>query len=173
MEALKIVEYPHSILRQRCAPVERIASFEKDLFESMLATMRHYGGIGLAAPQVGVSKNLIVADTGGNALKLANPVIVKVNGAQQMEEGCLSIPGIEVAISRPYEVIVRGLNEKGEIYELKTQGLLARVLQHEIDHLRGRLIVDYLNLLEKFKLKLHTKGRTDARSMQTTERKNL
>ena len=77
-----------------------------------------------------------------------------------MEEGCLSIPGISVVIGRAEEIIITGLNEKGKAVELKAQGLLARVLQHEIDHLSGKLIIDYLNLLEKFRLRLQTRRRS-------------
>ena len=77
-----------------------------------------------------------------------------------MEEGCLSIPGISVVIGRAEKIIITGLNEKGKAVELKAQGLLARVLQHEIDHLSGKLIIDYLNLLEKFRLRLQTRRRS-------------
>ena len=125
--------------------------------------MRHFAGIGLAAPQIGISKKLIVADIGDGPVMLANPKILKTKGAGKMEEGCLSIPGINVIIKRAEEVIVNGLNEKGKVIELKAQGLLARVLQHEIDHLNGRLIIDliidYLSLLEKFRLRLQMKRR--------------
>jgi len=155
MEPLKISEYPNNILRKKCASVERISDNEVKLFEEMLFTMRHFTGIGLAAPQIGIAKSLIVADIGEGAIKLANPTILKVKGSDKMEEGCLSIPGVGVVIDRPDEIIVSGLNELGKAVEFKAGGLLARVLQHEIDHLKGRLIIDYLNLLEKFKLRLH------------------
>lgn len=154
MEPLKIREYPDGILREKCASIERITDSEIKLFEEMLFTMRHYAGIGLAAPQIGVGKDLIVADIGKGAIKLANPEILKTGGLDKFEEGCLSIPGVAVNIERPYEIIVSGLDENNQVIEIKAKGLLARVLQHEIDHLKGRLIIDYLNLLEKFKLRL-------------------
>ncbi|MDD5156210.1 MAG: peptide deformylase [Candidatus Omnitrophica bacterium] len=157
MEPLKIREYPDDILRKRCILIEEITDIEVKLFEEMLFTMRHFSGIGLAAPQIGIAKSLIVADIGEGAVRLANPVILKTRGSDKMEEGCLSIPGAGVVIERPDEIIVSGLNEKGKVVELEARGLSARVLQHEIDHLRGKLIIDYLNLLEKFKLKLHTR----------------
>ena len=155
MEPLKVSEYPNSILRKKCVSIARITDSEVRLFEDMLFTMRHFAGIGLAAPQIGIAKNLIVADIGEGAVKLANPKILKTTGLDKLEEGCLSIPGVVVNIERPYEIIVSGLDENNQIIEIKAKGLLARVLQHEIDHLKGRLIIDYLNLLEKFKLKLH------------------
>jgi len=115
--------------------------------------MRHFAGIGLAAPQIGVARNLIVADIGEGAIRLANPVIVETKGLYgKWKEGCLSVPGIGVSIARPEEIIVRGLNELGKVVELEAQGLLARVLQHEIDHLQGKLIIDYLGILEKMML---------------------
>ena len=114
--------------------------------------MRHFAGIGLAAPQIGISKSLIVVDIGEGPIKLANPVVLNAKGSDKMEEGCLSIPGVGVVIGRPNKIVVSGLNEKGEVVEVEAQGLLARVLQHEIDHLKGRLIIDYMGLLEKLML---------------------
>jgi len=157
MELLDIKKYPAKILRKRCSPVEEITEKEKRLFEDMLFTMRHFGGIGLAAPQVGVSKRLIIADMGEGAIKLANPEIVEIKGTDKMEEGCLSIPDIKVEIERPYEIIIRGVDAKGDSIELKAEALIARVLQHEVDHLDGKLIVDYAGLLERFKWKLRKK----------------
>ena len=160
MEPLEIKKYPDNILRKKAFEVKEITWQEVRLFEEMLFTMRHFAGIGLAAPQIGISRNLIVADIGKGAIMLANAKIVKAKGAGKMEEGCLSIPGIGVVIDRAEEIIVIGLNEKSKIIELKAQGLLARVLQHEIDHLGGKLIIDYLNLLEKFRLRLQTSKRS-------------
>lgn len=155
MEILKIRKYPDSILRQKCEPVEAVTSKEKRLFESMLLALRNFYGIGLAAPQIGESRRLIVADVEGKIIKLANPEIIKVDGKDKMVEGCLSIPDVSVEVERPYSVIVKGLNEKGETVEIKANGLLARVLLHEIDHLNGKLIIDYLGLLQKMMLFKH------------------
>ncbi|MBU0503047.1 MAG: peptide deformylase [Candidatus Omnitrophota bacterium] len=152
MEPLKIIEYPNNILSKKCASIERITDSEVKLFEDMLFTMRHFAGIGLAAPQVGVDRDLVVADIGEGAVRLANPVILKTKGSNKLEEGCLSIPGVGVVIDRPDEIIVSGLDEKGKVIELEARGLLARVLQHEIDHLKGKLIIDYVGLLEKMML---------------------
>ena len=155
MEPLEIRKYPDSVLRKKALEIEEITDKEVKLFEEMLFTMRHFAGIGLAAPQIGIARSLIVADIGEGAIKLANPKILKARGSDKLEEGCLSIPGVAVNIERPNEIIINGLNENNQLIEIKAKGLLARVLQHEIDHLRGRLIVDYLSLLEKFKLRLH------------------
>ena len=117
----------------------------------MLFTMKHFAGIGLAAPQVGIAKKMIVAELDSRIIKLANPQIVGMRGADSMAEGCLSVPDVTVDIKRPDEVIVQGLDDKGNIVEIRMEGLLARVVQHEIDHLNGRLIIDYMNMAEKLK----------------------
>ncbi|MFA4991033.1 MAG: peptide deformylase [Candidatus Omnitrophota bacterium] len=157
MELSEIKKYPDSVLRKKALEVKKITDKEITLFEEMLFTMRHSAGIGLAAPQIGISRRLIVADIGEGPVRLADPVILKAKGRDKMEEGCLSVPGISVVIGRPDEIVIRGLNEKGKIVELEARGLLARVLQHEIDHLSGKLIMDYLSPLEKFKLRLRAK----------------
>jgi len=153
-DPLVIKKYPDKVLRKQCQPIEKITEKEIKLFADMLFTMRHFSGIGLAAPQIGVLERLIVADIGEGAVKLVNPEIIKTNGADKMIEGCLSVPDIGVDIERPYEAIVKGLNENGQTVEIKAKGLLARVLQHEIDHLEGKLILDYMSVLEKLKFKL-------------------
>ncbi|MBL7198413.1 MAG: peptide deformylase [Candidatus Omnitrophica bacterium] len=157
MELLEIKKYPNKILRKRCQPIEKIAKRELELFEKMLFTMRHFSGIGLAAPQIGILQRLIVADIGEGVIKLANPEIIKAEGIDNMEEGCLSVPDATVDIERPYEVIVKGLNEKGETAEARAKGLLARVLQYEIDHLIGKLIIDYMRFSQKIKFKLESR----------------
>ncbi len=155
MKLLDIITYPHETLRGECVSVDFIGERERLLFQQMYFAMRHYKGIGLAAPQIGISVQMITADIGSGGVFLANPRIIKENGRDVFEEGCLSVPDAQVEIERSYEVIVAGLNEKGELMEIKAQGLMARVLQHEIDHLQGRLIIDYLPLFEfaRFELK--------------------
>ena len=156
MELLEIKKYPQKILRKKCKSLNQIREREKTLFEQMLYTMRYFSGIGLAAPQVGIPERLIVAEVKGEVIKLANPEIIKTESADSMEEGCLSVPDLGVDIERPYEAIIKGLNEDGQIVELKTKGLLARVLQHEIDHLCGKLIVDYLSFWERLKFRINS-----------------
>ena len=151
-EVLEIKKYPESILRKKSIPILEITKKEIKLFEDMLLTMYTFSGIGLAAPQVGSSSQIIVADIGEGVIKLANPRIIKTKGEDKLAEGCLSLPDVNVQIKRPYEVLVEGLNDKGELIEIKTSGLMARVIQHEIDHLKGRLIIDYMGLIDKMKL---------------------
>ena len=145
MNSLVIKKHPDKILREKSAQIEKITNREKKLFDKMFFTMKYFCGIGLAAPQIGISKRLIVACVEERTIKLANPEIIDMRGVGNMVEGCLSIPDITVDIKRPFEVVVKGLNEKGENIEIKVKGLLARVLQHEIDHLKGRLIIDYMS----------------------------
>lgn len=116
--------------------------------------MKYFSGIGLAAPQVGILRKMIVVEVEGRITKLANPQILRVKGADVMEERCLSVPGLGVDIVRPYEAIIKGLNEEGQAVEIKAKGLFARVLQHEIDHLCGKLIVDYLSFWQSLKFKV-------------------
>ena len=151
---LEIKKYPDKILREGSCAVEKIAEREMRIFEDMFSTMRNSSGIGLAAPQIGINQRLIVADMDGQLLKLANPEVIKAEGKDKMEEGCLSVPGALVNIERAYEVVVKGLNEKGEAVEIKARGLLARILLHEIDHLNGKLIIDHMNFFKKVRFKI-------------------
>ena len=153
MNPLAIQKYPDNLLRQNCVPINKVTGKEKELFEKMLFTMKHFCGIGLAAPQIGISKKLIVAEVEDKTIKLANPEIIDMRGSDNMTEGCLSVPNVTVDIERPNKIVIKGLNEKGEVVEVRANGLLARVLQHEIDHLEGKLIIDYMNVLEKIKFK--------------------
>jgi peptide deformylase len=151
MEPLIIKKYPDKLLRKQCESIEEITEKEIKLFRDMLFTMKHFAGIGLAAPQIGIDRKMIVAEVDNRIIKLANPQIVGMRGVDSMAEGCLSVPDVTVEIQRSDEVIVRGLDDKGNIVEMRMEGLLARVIQHEIDHLNGRLIIDYMNMAEKLK----------------------
>ncbi|MFA5336925.1 MAG: peptide deformylase [Candidatus Omnitrophota bacterium] len=152
MKPLEINRYPNYILRKKCALVEKVTEDDLRLFNEMLFTIHHFGGMGLAAPEIGMDKSLIVVDIKGNVLKMANPEILDKRGFVRFQESCLSLPGLNVRIGRADKIVVRGLNEKGKIVEFRAEGLLSRVLQHEIDHLKGRLIIDYLGLLERVRL---------------------
>jgi peptide deformylase len=143
MEPLAISKFPDAILRKDSIELKEITNRERELFEKMLFTMDYFCGIGLAAPQIGISKKLIVAEVEDQIVKLANPEIIFAKGHDNMAEGCLSVPDTRVEIERYTEITVKGLNEKGEVIEMEVTGLLARVLQHEIDHLNGKLIIDY------------------------------
>jgi len=154
---LEIIKYPNKILRQVSLEVEQVGEKEKKLFNEMLFTMRNSAGVGLAAPQIGINQRIIVVSAEGQTLKLANPEIIKLQGQDKMEEGCLSVPGALVGVVRPNKLIVRGLNENNQMVEVKTQELLARVILHEIDHLNGKLIVDHMTFLQKIGYNLSNK----------------
>jgi len=154
MLLLEIKQYPDKILRKVCEPVKSVTEKERKIFDQMLFTMRHFCGIGLAAPQVGISKRFIIAEVEGVIIRLANPEILDANGSDVLSEGCLSVPDAEVDIKRPDIITVKGLNEEGKTIKLKTSGLLARVLQHEIDHLNGKLIIDHMSILTRLNFNL-------------------
>jgi len=151
-QILQIRRYPEPILRKKSVQIHEVTPKETKLFEDMLLTMYTFNGIGLAAPQVGSPVQVVVADVGEGPIRLLNPRVIKSKGEGKLTEGCLSLPDINVDIKRPDEILVEALNEKGERIEVKAKGILARVIQHEIDHLRGRLIIDYLSLIDKMKL---------------------
>ncbi len=143
--AIRVVrENGDEILRKKSRIVEKVDDKIIELIEDMLDTMHKYNGVGLAAPQVGVLKRVVVIDLydGNEPLKLVNPIIVKTKGKQEVEEGCLSFPNQYAKMIRPEEVIAEALNEKGEKIKIKAKGLLAQALCHEIEHLDGILFVD-------------------------------
>jgi peptide deformylase len=123
------------------------------LIESMIATMRRAKGIGLAAPQVGINRRLFVIDIGHGPMAMVNPRITRASGSGVLEEGCLSIPEVTVLVERPQTITVEYTDEHNEMVELTCEELLARVVQHELDHLDGKLIVDYASASEKDKFK--------------------
>lgn len=130
------------ILRKKAKNVNLVDKKILTLLEDMAETMYQANGAGLAAPQIGILKRLVVIDIGTGLIKLINPFIVKSFGEQQEAEGCLSIPGIFGTVKRPEKVIVRALNEKGQTIELEGTELMARAFCHEIDHLDGVLFID-------------------------------
>lgn len=146
---MEITCLPNAGLRKKCAKVLKVSDEEKNILDEMAKTMYLKGGVGLAACQVGMDKQLAVVDIGDGLIKLINPVIVKKEGCETQEEGCLSIPEAAVKIKRAKKISVEYINEKGEALKITATGLLARVMQHEIDHLYGRLIIDYLSPLKR------------------------
>ncbi len=149
-----ITKFGNAVLESPAKPVEKFdeefAKLCEDMFESMYVAQ----GVGLAAPQIGLSKKLAVIDVsvGKNPeakLVLANPEIIHVEGDQREEEGCLSIPGFRGSVLRPAYVTVRAQNVKGETYEMRGEGLLARAFCHEIDHLNGILFIQHLSMLKR------------------------
>lgn len=132
------------ILRKKARKVTVVDDRIKELLQDMLETMHKYNGVGLAAPQVGILKTIIVIDLydGNKPLLLVNPEIIKEKGTQEVEEGCLSFPNQYAKIIRPKEVTVVALNEEGKKVKIVAKDLLAQALSHEIDHLNGVLFVD-------------------------------
>ena len=130
------------VLNKICRPVEKMDRRTKDLVSDMLETMYDACGVGLAAPQVGVLKRIVVIDVGDGPFVLINPQITKTEGSQTGDEGCLSVPGKAGIVTRPNEVTVRFTGEDGNTYDLEGTELLARAICHECDHLDGKLYVD-------------------------------
>jgi peptide deformylase len=154
MAILPICTYPEEILRQPAEPVTDIDEEVVKLVDHMAETMYSAPGIGLAATQVGVAKQVLVADIAARKpeselIVLINPEIVAAEGKVLFEEGCLSVPDYQAEVKRHEKITVRGLNLKGEEVEIKAEGLLAIVLQHEIDHLNGMLFIDRLSKLKR------------------------
>ena len=143
MSNLRLRRYGDPILRRKAKWVERISSEERGLLSSMAKIMYENEGIGLAAPQIGVDKRIIIVDTGKGLLKLINPQVIEEEGEDSLSEGCLSLPEIFVPVNRAKRIRIEGLNEDKKLVKLRIEGFLARVIQHEIDHLNGVLIIDY------------------------------
>ncbi len=155
--ALKIRLYGDPCLRKKSVPVIYVGPTEQKLIESMLVAMRDHKGVGLAAPQVGINRQIFVADIGTGPMVFINPKIIKKFGGDVIEEGCLSIPGVTVMVRRPERIVIRYIDENNEPHEKDYDEMLARVIQHEMDHLDGKLIVDYAGIKEKIKLRAQLK----------------
>ncbi len=158
MAVLEVKKFNDRVLRKRCRKVKEIGQDIKNLAADMIETMEKEEGIGLAAPQVGELKRVIAVQTGfqdRSFLALVNPRILrKSREKEEGKEGCLSFPGIFLEIKRAGEIEVDGLDLNGKKIKIEAQGVLARVLQHEIDHLDGILFFDRLSLIKKIKFKL-------------------
>jgi len=149
MALREVITYPHPLLRKKSQPVEEVTDDVLQLIDDMAETMYAQRGIGLAAVQIGIHRQVITVDVGQGLMALINPEVLDRSGETQMEEGCLCLPGVTVEVERSEKITVRGLNEKGEVVTLPAEGLLARALQHEIDHLDGVLIVDKVSRLKR------------------------
>lgn len=152
---LTIRIYGDPCLRKKSAEVKAIGPGERLFIKALMAAMYEHKGVGLAAPQVGVNQQIFVADIGDGTGPAAyiNPKILKKSGSQKMEEGCLSIPGVTVPVKRPQKVLVKYTDEHNQIVETELTDLLARVFQHESDHLHGKLIIDYAGITQKAKIR--------------------
>jgi peptide deformylase len=156
MAVLDILRYPDPRLEAIAAPVERVDDTIRQLVRDMAQTMYDAPGIGLAATQVDVHKRVIVLDvseTRDQLIVLINPEIVAREGEQECEEGCLSVPGVYDVVKRAAKVKVRALDGDGTPYELEAAGLLAVCIQHEMDHLEGKVFVEYLSRLKQTRIR--------------------
>jgi peptide deformylase len=151
--ALRIRLLGDPALRIKTKSVKEIDQAHRDILSEMAGLMYAASGIGLATPQVGINESMIVVDIGSGLYKLINPKVVKKEGHQVMEEGCLSIPGICIKVKRAKNILVAAQDEFAKPVTIEAKDLLASVLQHEIDHLKGKLIVDKASILEKFRMR--------------------
>jgi peptide deformylase len=152
MSRLTILEFPDPRLRRVAKPVDEVTENERQLAADMLETMYDSRGIGLAATQVNKGVRVVVMDLSedrSEARVFINPEIIEREGSQKCEEGCLSVPGVYAEVKRAERVKVRALDDQGQPFELEADGLLAVCIQHEIDHLDGKVFVDYLSPLKR------------------------
>ena len=171
MAILEILHFPDPRLREKAVPIKKIDHTIEKLANNMLETMYAESGIGLAATQVNVKKSLIVIDLSNernSPMILINPEIFHKTGVEEMQEGCLSVPDIYETVQRFETIKVRYLTIKNESVELEMSGLLAVCIQHEIDHLNGKLFIDYLSPLKRTRLekKLDKKVKKDKHQVQ-------
>ena len=156
MAILNILNYPDERLRTVAQPVSEVTEEIQQLTDNMLETMYAAPGIGLAATQVNVHQRIIVMDISeekNQPLVLINPEIIEKDGEQEFDEGCLSVPGIYETVQRAEHIKIRALNSEGEEFEMEATGLLAVCIQHEMDHLMGKLFVDYLSNLKRQRIR--------------------
>lgn len=156
MALLNILLHPDPRLRKHAVPVAVVDDAVRQLVDDMLETMYHAPGIGLAATQVNVQQRVIVIDISEDSsepLCMINPVITASEGEEEMEEGCLSVPGFYERVRRAEKVTVEALDRDGTPFTLETDDLLAICIQHEIDHLDGKLFVDYLSELKRQRIR--------------------
>ena len=150
----EIVKFGSRMLRQRCAPVERVDGEIEKLIDDLFDSMSQAEGVGLAAPQIGVGKRVIVIDVSAQEpqhppMALINPKMVASTGLVVAEEGCLSLPELFGEVKRFAEVEIAALDARGESFQFKADGFYARALQHELDHLEGKLFIDHISPLKR------------------------
>jgi peptide deformylase len=156
LSILTILEFPDERLRKKAAVVKTVDDKIKKLVDDMLETMYESKGVGLAATQVDVHQRVIVIDVSeekNDPLFLINPEIIEKDGIKESEEGCLSVPGFFEKVKRAEHVRVKALNREGQSFEFEARDLLAVCVQHEMDHLNGKLFVDYISSLKRQRIK--------------------
>lgn len=136
-------------LREKSSPVSENRKGLCPMLDEMAAAMKKSGGVGLAAPQVGVNERIIILDAGDGLVEIINPEISASEGSGCMAEGCLSVPGAEVEVRRAEKILLKGLDRNFKPVEYRLEGLSARIAQHEIDHLDGILIVDHMSIIKR------------------------
>ncbi len=149
MAVLEIRKAGDPVLKKQAALVECVDKRIKKLLDDMAETMYQADGVGLAAPQIGISQQIIVVDIGEGLIELINPQIVQSEGCETGTEGCLSVPGVFGEVERFTAITVEGLNRSGRKVKIKAEGFFARALQHEIDHLQGILFIEKAQTLQK------------------------
>lgn len=169
MAILDVLSFPDERLRTVAKPVEEVNDEIKQLVSDMFETMKDENGIGLAATQVNRHVQVVVMDVSEEQNEprvFINPVITHKDGSTISEEGCLSVPGNYAKVERAEAITVKALNEKGETFELDADGLLAICVQHELDHLKGKLFIDYLSPLKRQRIrkKLEKEARLSTRA---------
>lgn len=150
--ALKIRIIGDPVLRKKSSLVKEISSRHRDILSQMAQLMYEGDGVGLAAPQAGINEMMIVVDIGSGLYKLINPKVVDAFGSQVNQEGCLSVPGICIKVKRSQRVRIKAQDEYGKTLDITAEGLLACVFQHEIDHLKGKLITDHASFVDRIKI---------------------
>jgi len=156
MAKLDILKFPDERLRTQAKPVDKVDDSIRQLVDDMFETMYEAPGIGLAATQVNVHERVIVIDVSqekDQPLCLINPEIIASDGVEECEEGCLSVPGVFESVQRAEEIRVRALNKYGDSFEMDADDILAVCIQHEMDHLAGKLFVDYLSPLKRSRIR--------------------
>lgn len=172
MALLNILHFPDPRLRRVADPVEMVDDAMRELIDNMFETMYDAPGIGLAAPQIGVAKRLMVidvSDENNEPLAFINPEIISVDGEKSYDEGCLSVPGYYESVTRPDVVRVRALDRNGDEFEMDADDLLAVCIQHEIDHLDGKLFVDHISNLKRQRIKRQLEKDDKARAKKAAK----
>jgi peptide deformylase len=170
MAVRQIVLLGDPILRQKAKRVSRFDQSIQQLIDDMIETMKAAPGLGLAAPQVGVPLRIVVMDVEDKVTVLCNPEITEMEGEHEPEEGCLSIPGYVANVKRALKVTVKAKNRRGKDIKIKADGLLANVIQHEVDHVDGILFIDRLpslDLLRKVPTRSEEEAKEDEEAVET------
>ncbi len=149
MAVLKVITAGDPVLKAAAEPVEKVTKEIKKLLDNMAETMYAQEGVGLAAPQINVSKQIVVIDDGNGLIELINPEIIEASGSVMGTEGCLSVPGLFGEVNRYEKLVVKALNRQGKKIVYRPEGFLARIFQHEIDHLKGILFIEKAENLHK------------------------